>query len=301
MSNQLIGQVKGTYSHVSNRNSIIMDVPLTIPSYKNRATEASRIEGYLKKAGGWDEALAGCISVARLPNGNLIRYDGDHRTHMKKITSPNSTTIKAVVVDVSSYEEISELFKTVNYSGRKNLRAEDLFIHNPDPKVVQQLTNVGVKIDIGTGEQDTVVGDLNGPKTTIQNFKKGIQFFGEDCMKKANYSIISCTNEKPTEYPSELLSGIACVFKYLKLSSSEEKLFQNWLKETVNYRSGSLHKVHSIFKKKGGSVNNKGSFSVARGLLEEWYNTIPQSSKKTLKGKINQSMAKIAYELELEN
>jgi hypothetical protein len=277
-----------------------MDVSLDIPSYMNRLTEASRIEKYLKDAGGWDEARAGCISVAKLPNGDLYRYDGDHRSHMKKIAVPSATSIKAVVVEVSSFEEISELFKAVNYSGRKNLLAEEIFIHNPDKNVVKQLTNVGVRIDIGTGEPDTVVGETSGPKTTIKNFIKGISLFGEQYLKEANEIICASSKKKVDEYPSELLTGMACVLKESDLTQSELQVFKKWLEETVAIRKN-LKNVHSYAKNIGGSVANKAYYSVAKGLLEEFYHSLEGGSKfNRLKGKINQAKAQIEIKIGTE-
>ena len=61
-----------------------------------------------------------------------------------------------------------------------------------------------------------------------------------------------------------------------------------------------MRKVHSHAKKKGGMVNNKGSLSVAIGLLEEFYDTIDNFKFKTFKGKLNKAKTQIYYDLGLE-
>jgi hypothetical protein len=297
MSNKLIGNLSKKVAElkvIPRKVSHEWIDPRT-PSWKNRATSAVLISKYLVNAGGFDPALETTPKYGRLPNGEIYRFDGDHTCWMWISIHQNQSENENVeipplyskVIDVSSEEEISWLFQVTNHSGRKNLLPEELAVHCLSHEDEQQLKEVGVRIDIGTGEAGTILGDFGGPKTKINNFKKAVELFGVDALKQANEIVISSTSQKLDEYPSELLSGLAFVFKHVEFSQGEKEKFQKFFNRLVTFKEGNYRGIHQAMKRRGGSVNAKGTFSVAKGLLEEFIDTIPHGKLKTLKGKMN--------------
>lgn len=304
MSNKLIGNLsKAVYSLgiVPRKVQYILVDPRT-PSWRNRATDAKLISKYLCQAGGFDPAAADPPQYARLPDGRMFRYDRDHTCHMWIAIhgGPEAEYIPPLlskVVDVDNMKQISELFVLTNYTGRKNLSQEELAIHGLENEVVDQLTEVGVRIDIGTGEEGTVLGDPRGPKTKIKNFQKAITQFGMPAVKEANDFIVSSSTKHLDEYPAELLSGFSFVFKHVNFTEKEKESFRAFFNRLLMYKQHNYSGIHQSLKQRGGSVNAKGPFSVAKGLLEEFLDTIPTSKSKTLKGKLNAALGAVNKEL----
>lgn len=321
MSNQIVGNQK-TLSSVSypvnNSKAVIKQVSVNVKSFGNRKTEAKTLRRLLK--GGfnwniWNAPLVAELSQDVYDNegniqyhkGEQFLYDGDHRRHIYKLSFPNDQTLEANVCSVKDMAEISELFVKVNKTARKNLTAEEVFVHEVLGKmgkavqVNQQLIACRLKVSMGTGEPNSEVGATNSPRIKITGFKDCIDENGLEFTKQGSLLIQSnWYGPGEEQMPVEFLRGLSYFLKYCPevLDEKKHKVLNEWI-DYWNNQVKSLHtsskKAHSFYKTKGGSVVNKDELCITLGIMRDFKERSGLSNAHFSSTKWNER------ELELEN
>tara|TARA_R110001583_G_scaffold160196_2_gene312096 strand:- start:144 stop:1145 length:1002 start_codon:yes stop_codon:yes gene_type:complete len=280
-----------TIKTVNKKRTFLMDVPVNIPSYLNRKTEAATLKKFLKERdGNFDYAVWSRPSVAQLPDGSLQLYDGDHRRALFVASHANAKVMPAKVTKVNSYEEISDLFVFANKNGRKGLKANEVFVHevragnNQAANVTENhLVKCGLSVSLGTNELNSAVGAKGGPEVQIKGFQKSIKDNTISATEAASKVIISTwtqNNVLPRNVSPELLRGLANVHNGTKsynrktkehdlpspLYSTHAKQFEKFMEQTAvtHYRQ---KEMSNMFKILGGKVGNHDQECIALGVL----------------------------------
>lgn len=250
---------------ISNDVTIELVDPNT-PSYMNRPIDKKRCESYIKTHNGWNPALAGTIDVAELPDGRRYRWDGGHRCYMFISTHEEGEKILAHVTKVQTEEEISDLYIKRNKEAQKSLSQESLFVHKQ--KDEKELVTLLGKAKLSVTDGLNVVGNPQDPSVKIQGIRTLLKKVKESDIIFAS-NLINASFPNIQKIPVELLSGVAISIYNVGLKPQFLLDVVSVLKDLHKRRGESVRNVHSFLKKSGGSVNTRGSESVALGLLKE--------------------------------
>lgn len=259
-----------------NRPGVHKDFDVDLPALENRRTLAGTIKKYLKN--GWDWNLYSPVCVAHFIEGPLRGerrlLDGDHRRHMFKISFPDKETIPGYEIEVHSVEEYHLLFAGMNWSNRRQAKAEEVFIHmalGKDPETctwVERLRICGLSV-FGSPDGNGTVGDLDGPNIPIGAFKKAFEL-GLEHVKEA-VTILVATWPQDDRLQGEMLEAVALLLKYYPYLKEDRKVgvdFRHWLKNHVSIKKQAMAAFK--FKKDGGAVHHRQAESLARGMLDEF-------------------------------
>lgn len=283
MSNNVVGNLKTLTKNttkVVHLVSNVRQVSVDIQSYVNRKTQTATLRKYLKQGKGFDGNLWSYPQVAELPCGTQYLFDGDHRRHLYKLAFPSATHMPAIVVPVKDKSEISSLFVKMNKKARKDITAEETFVHEvlageqAALKTAADLKLCSLSISMGTGEQDSDVGALTGfiggkpPRTKIGSFETAIKDNHIDNVKLASETIqenFDCSHG----VPAELLYGLSRVYKDFPELSDPHKhkifpVWNNFMKRKIYH---SAKQAGTSFKRQGGSVVNKAELCIAKGIM----------------------------------
>lgn len=237
-----------------------------MPSFMNRPIDMKRVKKCLEKEGGWNEKLAGTIDVAELPDGTRYRWDGSHRAEMFTQTHEKGDLIVANVTKVNCKQDISDLFIKRNKESMQSLNQQTLFAHKQanEPELVKLLATSGLSVTDG----NNVVGNVNDPSVNVQGIRTLRKKVTDGNIMIASKTIQNAFSSLD-KLPVELLSGVAICYENTKFSGKLWTGIVEVLKDTYERRNNSIRQVASYLKKEGGSVNTRGSESVALGLLKE--------------------------------
>ena len=250
--------------------------PVNVLSKVNRPTKAKTLEKNLKQGGGFNWNLWSAPKVAKLPNGEMILYDGDHSRALYKMAFPNATHMPVALRSVDTIQEVHQLFHLENGGCRKNVSAEERFVHqylSGDVKAVQTAENLkkcGLRV-FCSDEDGGSVGNPTGPKTKYRGFEKSLSASSIHHVKHASEMIVN-TFGTIDDIHSELLEGLSIVFNdYPEVYTDGvyEGKFRTWFSANrVNQQSA----VSTSWKNDGGCVHNKQGASVARGIMQNFIN-----------------------------
>jgi hypothetical protein len=283
MSNQIVGTGTIKQPVIVGTAATLESVPVTINSYRNRRTKQSTIKVYLKN--GFDNRLWSPPLVARLPNGDMHLFDGDHRRAMWKIAHPNDTHMDAYVVDIKDYKEISQLFVKVNKTGRKSLTSEEIYLHEvwggiqSAVNTESNLIDCKLSVSLLTGEPNDSAGSSTGFVSAtpvfvkIDAFKNAIKANLLDNTKKAS-ELIQTTWKYEKSMSGELLHGFAYVCRHFPeiLDPKKRKIYTVWNKWLANQPLLNTKSTGFISQMKvvGGNHHNKEEFCVALGIIKSF-------------------------------
>ena len=288
MSNTIFGNLPNNVQIINN-DIRIEHVPVNIPSYKNRKTNAQTIKKYLKARGGmfdrriWQEPL-----VAELPDGTRYLFDGDHRRTLYRMAYPDKETMPVQVVSVESKQEISRLFVNINKTGRKSLTKNEVFVHeflggNEEAiKTGKILNECGLQVSLGTDEEGTYVGNKLGPQVQIEGFRKAVNQAGANAVKVSS-AMIKLIWPQQQNIGVEMLTGFALLEHRTPLFERHQELFVDFLKACKVSDITSV-RVSTTLKKEGGDKLNRNAESIALGTLlklKDWAADSKRLSKKT--------------------
>lgn len=253
----------------------IADVSVEIDSHINRKTQPSTIKKYIACAGGFHRGLWQPPLVAKLPDGSMKLFDGDHRRVLWKLAYPDKASMPAQIINVESEQEISKYFMIINKTGRKGLSPEELFVHEVHAgvpsavKTNQDLKKANLCVSLGTGEEGSVVGATGGRNVKIGGFKTAVRDTGIDPVVSSSKLIQKTWPEEKVR--PELLGGIARVFKNTKIDADNNFMnaFTNYMKNMA-YTTGVQADVAKAFKAEGGDRTNKAQDSIALGIIEKF-------------------------------
>jgi len=279
---------------VQSRPTVVKNVSVNIPSHINRKTCVSQVRKYLKVRNGFDRGIWQPPLVARLPDGTLVLFDGDHRRALWKFAFPTSETMPAQIIDVQSRAEISALFVVINKTGRKSLTADEVFVHEVtslDATAVATekiLKGCALSVSLGTGQPGSVVGSLTGlfskdPVTIrVTGFKDILRQTKKPALEHASRFLQEI-------YPSsaslnvEIFAALCHIFhncpKIATHLQSRKALNDMFKAYGVVYSTQT--KLSRHFKKEGGSLVNFDEKCVAYGILKQLSSDIKRSKVMT--------------------
>ena len=302
MSNRVFGKLPASVELVPGKITIDK-VPVDIKSYKNRKTEAKTIKGYLAATGGkFDRRIWQPPLVAQLPNGDRYLFDGDHRRYLHITAYPEQKEMPVQIVKVKDVAEISRLFVAQNKTGRKALRSSEVFVHEfyggiqEAVQTGQNLVRCNLKVDLGTKEPDTFVGNPQGQQVKIEGFRKAVRGAGLAAVKNASDSIQSVwPNQKSIGV--EMLHGFALLDSNTTLLTGKHRsLFMDFLKaQKVAFITSA--RVSTSLKAVGrGKKTNNFPESVALGALtnlREWAHQSGHLTKQTFNKYYNSEIQRL--------
>jgi hypothetical protein len=274
MSKNLYGTMPKEEPKIVNNGIVLKQVTVDIISHINRKTNASTIKKYLNARGGFDRRIWQPPLVAQLPNGEMKLFDGDHRRALWKYAYPQSTRMPAQIVQVKDDREISQLFVTINKTGRTALKANEVFVHEvhaADPnamRTAEHLRKCNLRVGLGTKEAGSYIGNLHNPTIQIHGFKKCIDESGIQATKRA-IDLLQKQWPKETQMGVELVRALAMIYRNTNAPNNHYKVFEKFLNAQAN-ADGTLQKTSLTFKLLGGNKNHKQEQCIALGFLEKF-------------------------------
>tara|TARA_R110000822_G_scaffold237586_1_gene367981 strand:+ start:15 stop:935 length:921 start_codon:yes stop_codon:yes gene_type:complete len=274
MSIDIFGNFSIKNIKVVNSTTKLEDVPVDIPSYLNRKTEAKTLKSYIAARGGcFDRGLWQPPLVGELPSGERYLFDGDHRRALWRQAYPNKKLMPAQIVPVSSKQEISRLFVAINKTARKSLKSNEVFVHEvrgdmPHALLVEnQLENCSLSVSLGTRVEGDTVGSMGSPEVSISGFKSAIKGSDMNSMAESSKTIQKLwPNDKRVQI--ELLSGLSRIYKNTQFGRYR-KDFHDFL--DIQAAAWSKQKeISTHFKQYGGAKVNYDESCVALGMLKRF-------------------------------
>ena len=306
MSNKLYGNVN-TLSKVvrplGNKFPQMGTCGVDIPSLRNRKTTAAVIRRNARQLGGFDERAWDAPTIAVVEEtGKEYLYDGDHSRWMFRIAFPGETEMPCRRVYVKDRAELSRLFVHRNKRGKKDLTAEELFIHeflggyNEAINTEKNLSSAGLKVSLGTGEPDTTAGSLNGKEVSINGFRTAISRSSVKAVTDASL-VIQSVWANDTKVASELLGGIAIAINTGAVLGNKKWIgwAQSFLTATT-VLGWKQTKTSAHFKGEGGKIGNQDHNCVALGFLKEfrrWGISQKRFTAKTFKKYLGPNMEQL--------
>jgi hypothetical protein len=282
MSEKIFGDINKIDFVNLNKTKEISEEDVNIPSFLNRKTEASTLNKYLATAGGFHMGLWQEPLVARLPNGEKYLFDGDHRRALWRMAFPKRKTLPVQIVDVSTKQEISDLFIIINKTGRKALTPNELFVHQyhsgdaDSVKAGEALKKARLCVSLGTGIEGSVVGSTgyndHYVEVNINGFKKALVGNSVPNITRAS-SLIQEAFPNDKRLSVELLQGLSNVMtagytKPKEFLSIAKVFFTPWF-IGIAEALGTQARLVATFKRDGGGQNaHKSQYSIALGILK---------------------------------
>jgi hypothetical protein len=277
MSNKLFGNsdlLTKQYKLLEHDFPAEGECPVDIPSLRNRKTLATTLRKALKELGGFDPRAFDRPTIAVVEeNGEEYLYDGDHSRWLYRLYYPNEKKMPCRRVKVKDFAELSRLFVHRNKRGKKDLTAEEIFVHEylagfqEASDLEKHLSSSNLKVSLGTGESDTTVGDMGGKEVPIAGFRTALN----KSTPKAVYTsslLIQSVWSSDTNVTPELLGGIAIAIDGKLIAN---KKWNDLAKSYLSACSGlgwKQNKASKHFKIEGGKVGNQDHNCVALGFLE---------------------------------
>lgn len=267
-----------------------IDVPVDVPSRVNRDTELKNLTKILKEAGGFDMKQWTSPKVARMPDGTLYLFDGDHSRAIYRAYYPQQKTMPAKVIDIDTIEEYHLLFVRYNAKGKTPIRAEDVFVHMYHAKdtetieLAKSLTDAGLFIYCSHEEEGTV-GDREGmrikvgaAKTAFKTQAKTMKLL--NAPKNRRYSTAvrdsvailksaGLSSSREDSIPGELLEGLVMLlgcYPSLRPQRKDYQVLRGWLRHLLQGQS--VKQTTADLKAAGGNQVNFSGYSVACGILK---------------------------------
>lgn len=302
MSNKTFGRLPTSVQLVPGKVTI-GKVPVDIKSYKNRKTEAKTIKGYLAATGGkFDRRIWQPPLVAELPNGNRYLFDGDHRRYLHIMAYPDQKEMPVQIVKVKDVAEISRLFVAINKTARKALNSNEVFIHEfyggiqEAVQTGQILVRCNLKVDLGTKEPNTFVGNPKGQEVKIDGFRKAVKATNAAAVENA-CNIIQTVWPNQKSIGVEMLHGFALLANNTTLFNGKHaNLFLNFLAARKAAFVTSKSVTTSLKGEGRGKKTNNFPESVALGTLldlREWANAHGHLTKQTFNKYYNSEIRRL--------
>ena len=161
MSNKLFGNsglLTKQFKLLEHNFPVEGKCPVDIKSLRNRKTTVSAIRNNVKELGGFDPRAFDRPTIAVVEeNGEEYLYDGDHSRWLYKLYYPNAKKMPCRRVTVKDLAELSCLFVHRNKRGKKDLTAEEIFVHEylggfkEAFDLEKHLSSSNLKVSLGTG------------------------------------------------------------------------------------------------------------------------------------------------------
>jgi hypothetical protein len=292
----------------ANIRLTIEDVDVNVPSLVNRDTELGNLIRILKNRGGFDSTRWNEPQIARLPDGRMFLFDGDHSRHLYKHFFSEAKTMPAKVRNVANEAEVSRLFIDYNCKGKTPIASEHVFVHHVlagDEEAIVlagRLAAVGLQVYC-SNEPNGVAGAINGVRVKVggvaEAFKKAdkaikksklpqgtnIQSEGNALVADAVSLVKFVTNHQQGSKElmrSELLEGVMMLMaSHPSLRCGQgNKVLRQWLSK--RFSDSALMDEINFFKLTGGGLVNHAGYSIARGLVLVMSNAVNEGKLKNL-------------------
>tara|TARA_B100001093_G_C26794269_1_gene1000398 strand:+ start:780 stop:1730 length:951 start_codon:yes stop_codon:yes gene_type:complete len=311
MSNKLFGNadlLTKQYELLEYDFPVEGECPVDIISLRNRKTETSALRKALKELGGFDPRAFDRPTIAVVEETNEeYLYDGDHSRWLYRLYYPNEEKMPCRRVIVKDLAELSRLFVHRNKRGKKDLTAEEIFVHEylggfkEAFDLEKHLSSSNLKVSLGTKEANTTVGSMGGKEVPINGFRTALK----KSSPKAVYAssvLIQSVWSSDTNVTPELLGGIAIAIDNGKLIG--DKKWNDLAKSYLSACSAlgwKQKKASKDFKIEGGKVGNQDHNCVALGFLRGfrlWGTNNKSFSDPTFRNHFGTKMNQIKGEIE---
>jgi len=292
----------------ANLQRTIEDVDVNTDSLVNRDTEMDNLTRILKNRGGFDSTRWNMPQIARLPDGRMFLFDGDHSRHLYKHFFPQAKTMPARVRNVADEAEVSRLFIDYNCKGKTPIASEHVFVHQvlagetDAVDLAQRLAAAGLQVYC-SNEPNGVAGTIDGVRVKVggvaEAFKKAdkaikksklpqganIQSAGNALVADAVSLVKFVTNHQQGSKElmrSELLEGVMMLMaSHPPLRHGQgNKVLRQWLSK--RFSDSALMDEINFFKLTGGGLVNHAGYSIARGLVLVMSNAVNEGKLKNL-------------------
>ena len=265
----------------------LVDLDVDTPSLVNRPTVAKNLVKILASMNGFDGKVWNPPKAARLPDGKIYLYDGDHSRHLYKHYHPKAKTMPAFAVDVKDKAEIHHLFVQANCKGRTGITAQQIFVHNvlandpKDTRINELLKKSKLKI-FCSNEPGGTQGDIDGYEVKIGGAKRCLAIeqvvmgYKNKPVKQAVELLVEClpahhvNNGK--SLPVELLGGLTFLLgaydKELAVGTHARVQLKNLLVASQT-SFGTISLATEYWKKKGGNHTNSSEYCIAQGIRKQ--------------------------------
>ncbi len=256
-------------------NSIEL-ISIDVKSLINRDTCDTVIKKLIKNGNGFDFSMWNPPLVGRLPNGDMLLYDGDHSRALYRMFFPKAKRMPVRVKEFESKAEIHNEFVKVNSTCITPLTKEEIFVHevhgkNPEAMdLCKKIEEIGCSVYC-SHESGGIVGKIDGPSVGVVALKKVISFSEHDLnfAAQAVDTIMSAAATHKREigfkFPNELLGGLTQIYVSVP-GLADSNVFRKWFSSRVGVAS--LKSFASEAKNEGGNIHNHADYSAARGLLK---------------------------------
>jgi hypothetical protein len=248
--------------------------PVDIPSLRNRKTTVATIRKNAKQLGGFDPRAWDAPTIAVVEEtGKEYLYDGDHSRWMFRGAYPDKKEMPCRRVKVKDRAELSRLFVHRNKRGKKDLTAEEIFVHEylggykAAIDTEKALSSASLKVSLGTGEPDTTVGKFSGKEVPIKGFRIAMNKSSKRAVTESSL-IIQSVWSSDSNVAAELLAGIAIAVNTPSVLGNKKwnDFFKSFLSAHVEL-GNKQKEMSSAFKNEGGKIGNQDHNCVALGFL----------------------------------
>jgi hypothetical protein len=313
------GEAKKLASIIKGSSPFDKKLPVTIPSIKGqRITKESTLVKFLKSEGGFNWSLWRYPSVVQVPenvardyqkktidDGDLEfanqmesgflkdgywygRWDGDHRTHIWKLSFPNTPLYQCVVYPVNSIEVANELFVKIQKLNLKSLSPEDTLVNlyygkdNEALKIGKWLEECN--LCISNSEEGIVPSSATNStvKTRVRLFEESVKNAGLE-ETKISAAILSSGLSKISKWNKEvsptLLYGLALLFKVRPdaMKNGLNKALTDYIHDSIR-TSPKQKDLVQLWGSVAGDKHNKEAHCVAVGIASKLRSAVENGS-----------------------
>lgn len=245
---------------------VSIDTPLAI---SQRELNETKCWEYIRQHDGVNWDLFGYVKAVRLPSGELLIIDGQHRMYIIKRILPHCTEVPAHIVDGTS-ELAARYFDALNGGSSKNLTTEEKFWAKlcAGDEFAQMIANCVAKTEYSLGKFQQSE-DRVGLKyaNTLKAIRMGESYFQKSC--EITHELWpgrgGCDN---------FISGQTRLFQiYPELANPELKIHEHYVEWLRVLRDGlNVNPSNLQFKK----YRNNGPWydAVAYGLARKFFQMI---------------------------
>jgi len=234
-----------------------------------RKVYTNKADGYITEVGEFDWNLFGVIFCVKYPNGKLEVVDGGHRLYMVKKYLPDVTEVPAVVLNVDTQEQASQLFHRMNGTCSKSVNNEEKFVAQVLGKEAGALElEKGLKLcKAKVTSADNTVGYKKGKTIKIAKWQTFWKRNQTNTLKACE--LIDEVYHLDGHYNVMLLEGV------IKLISFVDSQMMDWDKYERDFVSFLEAKATTVPQNKMTypqlRKDNHYGISVAYGLYCDWY------------------------------
>jgi len=288
MSNKIVGAcaIKPGAPKVRGKQGKLELVPVDTPSRINRDTKGKQLEKQMKDeqtddwVWDWSIHVPPLVHRIRAAGGRLERMNGDHTTHMFRLTFPQATHMWAYVTEIDDVDTYHRNFDNCNGGKTKALTPDERYVHKfqIDAQVQAQVARMqqcGAYV-YGCSEPGGIVGDLHGSRVSAQTFTVVENLIGSDAtgLQAIKESIQTVRGTWPSlnKLNKPMLGGFAMIYEANPaLFAATTKVGKDWAIFTERLQEITSQEFQTQVKGESPPEQNRTIESFANGIIALWF------------------------------